>query len=179
MAVSIKVASRYSKALIQIASDKGVLDVVKADMDTVIELFKNSKDFVLFVESPVVGPTQKKEIFDKIFKGKVNAITSTFFDLMVDKGRENGLLVIAKDFMRRYNVLNGIQTVQFFTSDEVSDGFKNELSNTLANSLGKKIELNSIIKKDLIGGYILRVGDKQIDHSVKGSLQKLRNQFVK
>ena len=179
MAVSSRVASRYSKALIALAQEKGAVDAIKDDMSSVVKLYEESKDFSLFVESPIVAPTKKQEIFKKIFNGKVNAITSSFFDLVIAKGRENGLYDIAKSYLVRYNDVNGIQSVEFFTADEVSDAIKNEISSSLGKSLGKKIQLKTEVKEDLIGGYILRVGDKQIDSSVKGSLQKLRNEFVK
>lgn len=179
MSVSIRVASRYSKALVELANSKGALDAIKSDMETVINLFEESREFARFIASPILTPVKKKSVLKSIFDGKVNPITSSFFDLMVDKGRENGLLQIAKETLKKYNEINGIQTVDFYTSIEMNDSVKNEISSTLAKSLGKKIELRSTVKEDLIGGYILRVDDKQIDHSVKGSLQKLRNEFVK
>jgi F-type H+-transporting ATPase subunit delta len=96
---------------------------------------------------------------------------------LTQKKREAYLTLVAQEFLKEYNVINNIQEATLLTAVEVSDNIKNAAKNLIAKATGKTVVLSEEIKEDLIGGYILRVDDIQLDASVKSQLNKLSINF--
>lgn len=177
MAVSYRVASRYAKSLLSLAEEKKMLETINDDMETFLGVCETSRDFVVMLESPILYIDQKKAVVKKIFEGKVSDLTLKFFEIIIAKNRSNALEGIAKEVVNEYNVRKGIQTAVVRTATPLSDSLKGEFSKIVGEALGKKIDLSESVEEDLIGGYILRVSDKQVDQSVKSGLNKLKRNF--
>ncbi len=177
MAVSAAVAIRYAKSLIGLAEEKGVLDVVKTDLEGVVKLAEDSHDFTVFLKSPVIDPLKKKQILLKMFDGKVNDLTLSLFGLTAEKKRESILLDIAKTFLKLYNNQKGIVEVNLSSAVAMEAGLKEELRSKLSKQSGKTIQFSEEVDPDLIGGYVLRVEDRQIDMSVRNQLSEIRQSF--
>lgn len=177
MAVSHRVASRYAKSLLSLAAEQKVVDAVKADMDTFLSVCANSRDFVVMLESPVIYIDSKRKIIDKIFQGKLNDLSMKFIDIVVKKHRADGLESIAQEVVAQYNAIQGVESAVVRTAIPLNKGMKGEFEKALGEAIGKKIDLSEKVEEELIGGYILRVNDKQVDQSVKSGLNKLRRNF--
>ncbi len=173
----IRVASRYAKSLIELAEEKGILEQVQSDMKMFSQTVNQNRDFQLLLRNPIVKPDKKQAIINSIFKGKVQEMTLAFFNIVARKNRESLLEFIAEEFLRQYNEIKNIQRASVTTATPLSVELRNELGQRLATQTGKFIELEEIIDPTLIGGFVLRVGDKQIDSSVKYKLRKLKNSF--
>jgi F-type H+-transporting ATPase subunit delta len=124
----------------------------------------------------VIGPEKKLEVFNKIFLSKVNEITGKFIVLLTNKGREAFLDEIATSFIEQYNVIKNITPVKISSAVKLD---KSAIDNILAGLIKKEhlgeVELTEVIDESLVGGFILQYGDKQVDSSVRSSLQKLHN----
>ena len=177
MALSVRIAKRYAKAVVGLAQEKNVLDNVKTDMESFISIAKSSRDFDLMLNSPIVSQEKKSAVLDKIFAGQVSDISLNLFKLLSEKKREAYLTLIAQEYLAAYNVINNIQEATLLTAVEVSDVVKNAAKELIAKATGKTVLLSEEIKEDLIGGYILRVDDVQLDASVKSQLNKLSIKF--
>jgi len=177
MALSGRIAKRYAKAVVELAQEKNELDRVKADMEAFIEISKSNRDFELMLNSPVVPQDKKAAVLEAIFKGKVSEVSDNLFELLANKKREAYLTLIAEEFLVQYNIINNIQVATLFTAVEVSDSVKNAAKELVAKATGKTVVLEQEIKEDLIGGYVLRVEDVQLDASVKSQLNKLSIKF--
>lgn len=173
----IRIASRYAKSLIELAQERGVLEQVKEDMDMFAKVLDQSRDLKLLMRNPVVKSDKKLAVINAIFKGKVNDLTLVFFEIMARKSRESVLVFIAPEFTNQYNVYKGITTASVTTAVPLSEELRNELGQRLVAQTGQRVELEEKIDPTLIGGFVLRVGDQQIDSSVKYNLNKLRNKF--
>lgn len=173
----IRIASRYAKSLIELAQERGELEQVKEDMDMFAKVLDQSRDLKLLMRNPVVKSDKKLAVINAIFKGKVNDLTLVFFEIMARKSRESVLVFIAPEFTNQYNVYKGITTASVTTAVPLSEELRNELGQRLVAQTGQRVELEEKIDPTLIGGFVLRVGDQQIDSSVKYNLNKLRNKF--
>ncbi|WP_242926101.1 ATP synthase F1 subunit delta [Pontibacter vulgaris] len=173
----IRVASRYAKSLIELAEEKGILEQVQNDMKLFSATVQGNRDFQLLLRNPIVKSDKKQAIINGIFKGKVQEMTLAFFNIVARKNRESVLEFIAEEFQKQYNEIKNIQRASVTTATPLSAELRNELGQRLATQTGKFIELEEIIDPTLIGGFVLRVGDKQIDSSVKYNLRKLKNNF--
>lgn len=179
MAVSSRVTSRYAKSLIDLAQEKNMLENVKNDMSSFIEVYKANPTFALTLGSPIIDNKTKIAILTGLFKGKVSDLTLRFFELASAKKRESILIAIAEQFLTFYNEIKGIKNVEVFTAIPLSPSVKTALSSVVTKALAKEVILKENIDESLIGGFVLRIDDKQIDNSVKHHLNQIRKNFSK
>ena len=173
----IRVASRYAKSLIELAEEKSVLEEINADMQLLHTVVSESRDFKLLLQNPVIKSDKKLAVLNKVFTGKVQPMTLMFFNIVAKKNRESVLLFMAEEFKKQYNLLKGIQVVKLTSASPMPAADREALVQKLAAETGKTIQLEESVDPTLIGGFMLRVGDKQIDSTVKNKLRKLKNDF--
>lgn len=173
----IRVASRYAKSLIELADEKGVLEQVQQDMLLFSKVVSQNRDFQLMLTNPVIKSDKKLKVINSIFTGKVHKLTLMFFNLVAQKSREAVLLSMTSEFERQYNEVKGIQIATVVSAVPFAPAQRDALIRQLTLETGKIIQLKETVDPSLIGGFVLRVGDKQIDSSVKNSLRKLRIDF--
>lgn len=173
-----RVASRYVKSLLGLAVEQGVLEAVNNDMQFFDRVCHSNRDFVLMLKSPIIRHEKKKEILNKLFAGRVHALTMSIIEILTKKNREPLLPAIATEFHNAYNVYKGIGKASIISTVPVDDQLRSELVAIVKKlSNMKQVELEEKVDKDLIGGFILNVGDKQIDTSIKNKLKNLKNKF--
>ncbi len=177
MSVSI-VASRYAKSLIELAKEKNVLEAVFEDM----KLFKDTADknrgLMLALQNPVVRHEKKLAILKSLFADRVNPVSFSIFTIITKKNRESILDAVAEEFILAYNQFKGIQKATVVSSVELTAELRTQLNNIVASATGKTIELEEKVDANLIGGYILRVNDRQIDASLRSRLNELKLQLA-
>jgi F-type H+-transporting ATPase subunit delta len=174
----IRAASRYVKSLLGLAVEQGVLEEVHKDMQLFSKTIDQNRDFKLMLLSPVIKHDTKLEILRKIFKGKVNKLTLSIFEIITRKNREPILASIAKEFHNAYNEYKEIGVASVTTATPLDAKLRTEMEKLVRKYSDKKeIELVEKIDKEMIGGFILNVGDKQIDASIKNKLKALKVKF--
>lgn len=173
-----RIASRYAKSLIELAQEKNALEAVYADMDAFGNLIKE-RDLFLFLKSPIIPVGKKAQIFKAMFDGKVNEITGAFFNIVVRKGRESYLPEITNEFLAQYKKLKGISSVKLTTASPLSAKALEDIKSKLLASAAtaSEVEIETAVDEDLIGGFIIKIGDKQIDTSVASKLKELSKTF--
>ncbi len=177
MSVGI-VAARYAKSLIELAKEKNVVEAVYEDM----KLFKDTADknrgLMLALKSPVVRHEKKLAILKAIFQDKVNPVSFSIFTIITKKNRESILDAIADEFITAYNEYQGIQKATVITSTPLTEELRKQFNNIVATATGKTVELEEKVDPSLIGGYLLRVNDRQIDASLRSRLNELKLQLA-
>lgn len=173
-----KVVSRYVRSLLSLAEDQGKLEKVHADMQLMASAFDTNHDLVVLMRSPIIKHDKKNSILMKIFKGKVDDLTLAIINIVTRKNREAILPSIAREFHNAYNDFKGVQKATITTTIKLDEALRNEIKKIVLKLCDKdSIELEEKIEKDLIGGFILNVGDKQIDASMSSKLNALRLSF--
>ncbi|MEX2513860.1 MAG: ATP synthase F1 subunit delta [Cyclobacteriaceae bacterium] len=176
---SYRVASRYAKSLLELSIEKGILEQVQEDMERLIALDKSSKEFSVLMKSPIVSSNKKLRILKSLFEDKVSSLTLTFFGLVSKKGRESMLVAMAREFHKQYNEYLGIQRAEITATIHLDENLRSSFKSIVKEISGKdKVELIESIDPNLIGGFVLRVEDRQLDESIKSKLQKLRLDFT-
>lgn len=174
-----RVASRYAKSILELADSKGILEQVRADMDRLIKINESSSEFALLIKSPIVSSEKKLTILKALFPKGTSELTLSFFDIVSRKGRAEHLPAIAKEFLNQYNSYQGIQAAEVVTTIPLDDALRKEFHQIVKEISGKdKVELNERVDKDLIGGFVLKVEDRQLDESIKSKLRKLHLDFT-
>jgi len=174
-----RIASRYAKSLLDLAVDQGKLEEVNNDMVMFTRVIEENRDLLLMLKSPVIISDKKLAILNEVFEGKVNPLTISIFQILTRKHREGYLPQIATEFHHQYNFSLGIAEASVTTTFPLTAKMRTEFSKVVEQISHKKVELTEIVDDSLIGGYILKVGDRQIDDSVSSKLQALRVEFEK
>jgi F-type H+-transporting ATPase subunit delta len=173
-----RAASRYVKSLLDLAVEKKVLDEVHADMLLFSDVIAKSRPLELLLQSPVIKHDQKLEILKKVFRGKVSSLTQAFFEIITRKNREPILAAVAREFHNAYNEYKGIGKATVTTAIPLDAKTRTEFEQLVkAYSEKKKIELIERVDPELIGGFILNVGDRQVDASIKNKIKTLKVKF--
>ena len=175
-----RVALPYAKSLIDLAIEKGKLDEVNKDIEFLAELMKISPEFRTVLKSPVIKANKKVMILGAVTKGKIGPITTGFFQLLLNKSRENVLPEIVTSFKDQYNTFMGINKVTFITPQPISDEQKEIVIKKLTAETGmSNILLETKVDESLIGGFVLEYDNKVIDASIKFDLHTIRKSFLR
>lgn len=174
-----RLANRYAKCLIDLAVEQNQLEAVYADMKLMQAVCAGSREFVNLLRSPIITPEKKAAVLKSVTEGKVSALTASFNNLVITKGRESGLPEIIHAVIEQYNALKGIHHVKLTTAIEVSDDIKNALSSKLSKEAGLgKIELETKTDESLIGGFVLEFNNNLVDASIARDLADIKKQFM-
>ena len=174
----IKVATRYAKSLIDLALEQKALEEIKGDMELFVNTLKANSELQAVVKNPIIPLDKKNAILNAVFGDKINKVTSAFLKLVVNKGRGEIIYGVAKEFIVQYNQYKNIVTAKVVSAAPLSEEARNEMINKVKAVTGGEVILNAEIDVDLIGGFILTVGDKQFDSSIATSLGRVKKEFA-
>jgi F-type H+-transporting ATPase subunit delta len=175
---SSKVASRYAKSLLEIAIEQKNIDSVLGDMMFLLEINNQSKDLELLIQSPIVKADKKIEIFEKIFE-QFEEVSKSFVRLITKNGRENLLPEIATSFDALVKEHKGIVPVTLISAKKLDDQTKKSILDKVSSSVEGTIEVNEILDESLIGGFVVRMGDTQIDASISSQFNNLKQRLTR
>ena len=174
-----KVATRYAKSLLELSIEKGVLERVHSDMERLLEVCRVSTEFSAVLKSPVVSSDKKLNILKGVLGSSASEVTQTFIQLLSKKGRESVFPTIAKEFLSQYNLYLGIQVAELVTTFPIDDPLRMRFKEIVTEISGKeKVDLTEKINENLIGGFVLKIDDRQLDESLSSKLRKLRLEFT-
>lgn len=173
----IKVAYRYAKSLLGIAIEQKALENVHNDMQLINLVCSENKDLEMLLKSPIVKSDKKNAILSEIFGKHISKISNTFISIILIKKRESILADIATAFIDLYKTEKNIATASVTTAVKISEQQKTKIIDLLKSQGSTSVDLKEIINPDIIGGMILKVGDKQIDESIKRKLSNLEMEF--
>jgi F-type H+-transporting ATPase subunit delta len=173
-----RLAGRYAKSLFDLAVEKDQLEPVHQDILYLQTLLKASRELIGLLRSPIINPEKKWQIVSSLTKDKLSVITSSFLHLMVTKGREDVLPEIVGAFIDMYNELKGVHRVKMTTAQPVSDELKQRIIDKFTSTTSlQHIELESVVREELIGGFILEFDNNLVDASVLRDLNDIKKQF--
>ena len=171
-----RAAARYAKALLSLAKDKNVTREVNEDMTLINETIKNSDDLRSFLKSPVIKNMMKKNALLEIFKS-VNGVTSGLFAILIENNRLDILPLVAKEYNRIFNEMNGVQVAKVTTAIPLTPLLEAKIQQKVMELTGNEAKIENIIDESIIGGFILRVGDIQYNGSVSAQLTNLKREL--
>lgn len=172
------VASRYAKSLLDLAVEKGQLDAVYADMLQIKAVCDASKDFILFLNSPIIKSDKKIAAIKAVFEGKLNPMSIGFLTIVTSKRRESVIPEMAESFIEQYRTHKNILTAVVTSANGLDAATKQKALELVKTQLNGEIELVEKTDANLIGGFILKIGDKQLDKSVSRQLSNLKKELT-
>jgi F-type H+-transporting ATPase subunit delta len=172
-----KVAKRYAQGLLDFTNESGQTAAVFSEMKDVVKIMSESKDLNKFFLTPYIDAKKKIEVANEIFKG-LSTSSQNLIRLVIKHGRENQLKNIAQQFINKVEDINGVQRITLTTATQLSkENLDQILRSTNLVNADSNFDLKVNVKPEILGGYILRVGDQQVDASVKTKLNQVKKDF--
>ena len=174
-----KVTIRYAKSLLTLSNEFNKLEEVCSDMLFLRELCSDSKDFLMLLKSPIIKVDLKLSVLNKILNKNISDLSMSFIELVTKKKRESLLKDIANDFLNLYNVEKNITPVVLTTAVKIDDVLRKEVLSFIKKQGKENIELVEKVDASIVGGAIIKMGDKQLDTSVSSKIKLLKQTFNK
>lgn len=176
--MSATAAKRYAKAIYEVAKEQDRLGQVEEELTAVRQAIRDSEELRRVIEHPRTSASDKKALFDKLFKDRLSTEVRNFLCLLVDQKREDELEAIVREYVLLANDARGIVDATVTTAKPLSDDEKESLSKTFGELLNKQLRVNSKVDESIIGGVIVRIGDRLYDGSIAGKLARFQ-QYIK
>jgi F-type H+-transporting ATPase subunit delta len=167
----------YARALYDAAKEKESVETVQEELDDFVAAVRDVPELRAFLRNPQIDPRAKAAALDAITDG-VHDVVRNFLRLLVQKGRIAEVEEIARELDRLVAAAQGQLSVELTTAQELSDDEAREIVDQIAKASGRKVEATRNVDPDLIGGIVLQAGSMRLDASVRGRLNRLRQELV-
>lgn len=168
----------YAQALIELAEGQQQLDGLAEETQGLAELIKSQPDLRRLIENPILDRSQRTEMVQRLFEGKVSDLLYRFLQTVNKKDRLADLPGVAAAFASFMAERRNEIEVQAFVATPMDDTTARRVSDGLGQSLGKQVTLKQHIDESLIGGLKLRIGDQLVDASVARQLKAIEQQLI-
>lgn len=173
-----KVAKLYAESLYDFAVSKNNLQGVITDVINLQWLFSQSTELYRTVISPIVKPSDKLSIIRQAMKESFSAEFSDFLALLSKKSRIDAIPEILDAFSFTRDDKEGILRVAVTSAVELTADQLVSIKNVLQKRFDKTIEATTSINTELIGGFVVKVGDNIIDASMLNKLGQIKKKFI-
>ena len=174
---STKSAIRYAKALLELSIENSNLEEVSSDMKRIVDSSNETNDFKVFLNSPVIKTDKKIEIMKVLFIG-FEKLSMSFIELITKNKREYLLIEIAESYIYLLKKHQKIVPVSIRSARKLEKGTLDEILNKMKSQVEGDFELSEEVDESLIGGFIVRMDDKQIDASVLTQLNRMKQELA-
>ncbi len=173
------VSKVYGDALLETAREKDCLDSLYEEVRALSEILDSQPDLIRLLDHPQVVREEKLRIISDIFEGRVSADMLGFLLTVTEKGRQNDLPAIFRYFIARVKEIRGIGTAHVSTAAELTAEQKSRVEKRLLETTRyTAFEMDYTVDPSLIGGMVIRIGDRVVDSSVKGRLYDLKKRLL-
>jgi len=172
----IRAAIRYAKAILEIASSKGVSSEVSSDMALIASTINGNLELSSFIQNPLIKTDVKKNVVLEVF-ASVNEVTKSLFHLLLENKRFEILDSISLEYNKLFDIMNGVEVAKVTTAVPMDSDMEAKILAKIGNFSDKKVTIVNTVDPSIIGGFILRIGDKQYNASVANRLEVLKREL--
>jgi F-type H+-transporting ATPase subunit delta len=167
----------YARALFQAARDEGRVEQVSADLAAVAAALEDVPELGAFLRNPEVDPAGKAGVLDEIAQG-ADDLVRNFLRLVAEKGRAGELAEMNAELEALVARAQNRLAVELQTAHELSDEEAASIVQTIEDASGREVDATRSVDPGLIGGIVLQVGSFRADGSVRGRLERLRQELA-
>jgi F-type H+-transporting ATPase subunit delta len=174
----VPVAQRiYASALFDAARQSGQLHEVRDELASFVQTLEDVPELDAVLRNPQLDPRAKAAVLGDVLQG-ANELVRNFVLLVAEKGREDEIAVMQREFEDMWRRDQGILNVELTTAVELSPDERRSIILLIGEASGRKVEATSSVDPDLIGGLVLQAGSMRVDASVRGRLERLRQELT-
>lgn len=173
-----KITVRYAKALFALAKEGNSFDAMKEDMELLYQCIQEIPELRFVIQSPVIKVSKKINLFEESFRDSFGPLTFSFINLVLERRREEYLAGISRYFLRLLKTEHGIQSAELVTATPLDETLRQAILKFITRKFNTKVDLHETVDDKLIGGFILRVGDQQVDASIANKLSRVKTALI-
>lgn len=173
------VARNYAEALLELARDDDAIEDYSQTIHRIADLIETERDFRRFLDTPRVEVEEKKAAIREVFESQVPGRLLRFLYVVIDKRRQRLIPSIASEFTDLVNEHFGRLQVGITVAREPDESFRQRTRERLERAFQKEILAQYRVEPRILGGIIVRVGDRVMDGSLRRRLQSLRRSLLK
>lgn len=175
--IARRVVRRYAAALFHAAQKNGLVDAVESDLGLVSYAFETCGELRDAIRSPVLNPDAKRKVLAELFAGRIQQLTLDYLNLLVEQRREEAIRETEREYVALANEFRSTAEAEIVTAVALPPEIEERLIEKLAAVTGKKVTARRIVDPGILGGVIVRIGDRVIDGSIRGSLAALKERL--
>ena len=173
-----EIAQVYSRALFEAAQDGDKLDVVREQVGAFADALDENRDLSVFFFSPYFSTEEKKEGLGKVLEGTDDTVRN-FLELLIEKHRMPAVHRIRREYDALWEEENKLLPVEVTSAIELDPATVEQIGDKIGERTGRKVQLESKVDPDILGGIVVRVGDRILDASIANRLESLRKQVAR
>jgi F-type H+-transporting ATPase subunit delta len=168
-------SKRYAQALLDLAFDSKSLKKIENDVSILKSILIESNDLQKAISSPVIDVEKKIKVLTSIAKAAgLSKLSTQFIGTVTKNRRSHDLLNILSFFQVMVAQKKGTQLAKLTSSQPLTPAQLKEIKSNLKKTLGRQVDVETSVDPDLLGGFILRVGSRLYDSSLKTKLEDLK-----
>jgi len=173
-----KISVRYAKAFFSLVKDSNTFDVQKKDIETLLQYIQEVPELQFLIQNPVIKSHEKIGLFRETFRNSFSELTFTFINFVLESRREEYLAGMCRYFLHLLKAEQGIQPAELVTAVPIDEKLRQSIIHMISRKFKRRVELNEKVDKEIVGGFILRVDDQQIDASISSKLNRIKNELT-
>ena len=172
------VAKTYGDALFTLALEENKTDVLYAEVESLQDILKDNPELKALMNHPKITRDEKLKVVEDVFKGRLDDELTGFLVLLLKKDRYSELDAILEYFTAKVKEYKGIGVAFVTSAVELKDSQKDEIKNKLLSTTDyRQMEMHYVVDKDVIGGVVIRLGDKVVDSSIRTRLENIKREL--
>ena len=174
------VGATYGDALFELAVEEGREEELMNEVILLRELLSENPDFGKLMNHPKVLKEDKLEVLEAVFKGRVSEELVGFLHLVISKDRYGEIDSILDYFIDEVKQVKGIGVAYVATALDLSEAKKKEVEQKLLSTTSfTRMEMHYQVDESLIGGMVIRIGDRVVDSSIRSKLSGLERELLR
>ncbi len=174
------ISKTYGEALFELAVEENKVDVFTEEISAILDILKQNPEFLQLLNHPKIAKEEKLKVVENVFGGKVEKEILGFLNIIVAKERNKELEAILVYFLDEVKAMKGVGVCYVTTPMELKDAQKEAVVKKLLETTDfQTMEMHYAVDESLIGGMVIRIGDRVVDSSILTKLSNLEAQLLK
>ncbi len=167
-------AGVYARALLELADAAGAAGAVESELAELAELLESQPRFERYLTSPLVDEDDRSAAIEKALRGRLSDLVVDALQVMHRKGRLGLMCALAEAYRQEHEAARGEVDVEVTTAVELSDELRRRIAETASRYAGRRARLVERVDPALLGGLVLKIGDRKIDGSLARQIHEVR-----
>lgn len=168
----------YAKSLVDVGQEKGILDQLDDEIKTISQIVNEDEKLKLFLTSPSISKGSKKEFIRKVFSNNLSEYTINLLNVLIENDRQGYISDISEYMGVLIDEINNRQTVALVSAIEIDNTLKEKLKTELNKKLQQDIRFRDEVDPDILGGIVIKIGDKVINGSLLKDLNNIKKSLL-
>lgn len=174
------VSKTYGEALFELAVEEGKEDAFLEEIMELKNILRENPDFSKLMNHPKILKEEKQKVLKNVFQGRISEELLGFLHLIISKDRYGEIDSILNYFIDEVKKLKGIGIAYVTTAIALNEAQQKEIeAKLLATTSFRKMEMHFQLEEELIGGMVIRIGDRVVDSSIRTKLFEMQRQLLK